>query len=1306
MLHLRTLGELRLIGPAGDLLAGRRKELALLAYLAQRAPRSVRREELVDLLWGEREEQRARHSLRQALLTLRRTIGDGLTLTPEVVTLAADCIALDLAAFEAAVGEGRSQEAVNLWHGDFLLATEDVGAEPYRLWVEATRERARRRLAEALQRLITDAAAAGDRPGVIAWAERWAELLPLDEQGQRRVVEELYLAGDAGAAQARYAEYAARLRRELGVEPSAAFAALAQRLEPQATERAALASTGSAALFTPDLVGRDSARAELHRAWQTVVDGGSAVVVVEGAEGMGKTRLCDEFLHSLDEQPAPRLILQARAPEDPGSSVARELLAGIAAAPGLVGAPEVALAELTGLLPDIRARWPQLQEPRGGEEALHDATAQAVGAIAHELPVVLFLDDFSSADAATRRLLVALARHRPPGLLLLLTARTDGDAGVLADFSRLPGVRYLKLPPLGPAEVETLLSSMLELPAGQRHALAARLYTESGGNPFYAAEIVSAMVDEGQLAPDARGIWRTNPDLGDEPLPLPSSVREAIGRRLARLGAAAKQLATGAAALEEPFDAARLSATTGAPPETVQAGLDELLARRLLRYAPSQRGALEFAHPIIRRAASERLDAAQRVGSPRPPFRRRARPVVLARLVVATLLVIGAGVVVLSGPPSVVPTLAVGQLDEQGVADSLALGVPVGDMLATNLARVPGLPVISPTRLYAILGQLGGVPEGRASIADAARHAGAAEVVEGTLQHTGDERLRLVLRRVDLRTGAVQREYTIAGSDAFELADHATAEMATDLGLSAGTLRVADVTTASLRAYRSYEEGLRRFGAGDYQGALALFESALHQDSLFAMAAWYTWHSGILAQAPAPAISLARLDSLAARAPDRERLLIRSTVAITLQDPRSSAYAETLAVRFPMEPEGHLSLGIVRTGDGDFFGAMPLLWRVIAMDSLALRGAGPAPPHRCFACMAYGGIVNAHMLADSVSAAEQVAREWMRRQPGAPEPWRWLGLALVMQERYEEAAAALRAAAAASRPDLHPYVAFFPVIFAILAGDFPAADSALVALTRRGTPAIQRDALWYRIIMLRTQGRLRDALTESGRLASLAPRDATSILHRAQILFELGRFGAAARVFDSVATFPPAGAVGGQLARHKSWMLAHLATTHAASGDTAALEALLQPLRAWGARSAYGRDPRLHHHARGLLFVARGRLEGAAAEFRRAIYSPTHGYTRTNYELARIYLALGRPRDAVAVLEPALRGPLDASNLYITRTELQEQLGRALDAAGEPDQAAVHFRRVLIAWRDADPQFHARREAIRVRLSRASRPPP
>src|SRR5439155_537113 len=80
-------------------------------------------------------------------------------------------------------------------------------------------------------------------------------------------------------------------------------------------------------------------------------------------------------------------------------------------------------------------------------------------------------------------------------------------------------------------------------------------------------------------------------------------------------------------------------------------------------------------------------------------------------------------------------------------------------------------------------------------------------------------------------------------------------------------------------------------------------------------------------------------------------------------------------------------------------------------------------------------------------------------------------------------------------------------------------------------------------------------------------------------------------------------------------------------------------------------------------------------------------------ELARALMAMGSPRDAVAVLQPALRGPLDASNRYVTHTELHEMLARAFDSAGEGDSAVAHYRWVVHPWRPPDPEFPPRRDS-------------
>ena len=51
-----------------------KKAVGLLAYLAMRPGQPCSRDKLVDLLWGDGAPDQARHSLRQALLTLRRSL--------------------------------------------------------------------------------------------------------------------------------------------------------------------------------------------------------------------------------------------------------------------------------------------------------------------------------------------------------------------------------------------------------------------------------------------------------------------------------------------------------------------------------------------------------------------------------------------------------------------------------------------------------------------------------------------------------------------------------------------------------------------------------------------------------------------------------------------------------------------------------------------------------------------------------------------------------------------------------------------------------------------------------------------------------------------------------------------------------------------------------------------------------------------------------------------------------------------------------------------------------------------------------
>lgn len=450
---LRTLGALRLTADGAEVLPGRRKELVLLAYLARRAPAAVSRAELATLLWGERGEERARQSLRQALSTLRQAAGGALEVTAEGVRVRAGAVELDAAAFEAAVAAGRFAAALALWQGEFLATAEDAGGEVYRDWLDAERARLGRLARAALEHWAGEAEQAGDWQAMVERGERWVAQFPDDPRAQECLVRALHLAGWTDEAKAWYAAFSER-QRQAGEEPAAAEWRQLGLWVEQPRPPAPVPRPGAAAPPAAASSARSVAFGELRRAWETVRSGAPGVVLVSGAAGSGKTRLVEEFLRWLESTGEAALVLRAPAAE-PSQAVpwriARDLLAPLRDAPGLGGAADGALAEVARLVPRIRERFPELPPSAGDDEQrLHDAVLEVLDAVAAEQPIVLFVDDLTASDAESRRLFLAVAR-RPPsaGILLLATlhAAEHAEPAWAAEFGEVPGLQWLRLPP-------------------------------------------------------------------------------------------------------------------------------------------------------------------------------------------------------------------------------------------------------------------------------------------------------------------------------------------------------------------------------------------------------------------------------------------------------------------------------------------------------------------------------------------------------------------------------------------------------------------------------------------------------------------------------------------------------------------------------------------------------------------------------------------------------------------------------------------------------------------------------------------
>jgi len=670
-----------------------------------------------------------------------------------------------------------------------------------------------------------------------------------------------------------------------------------------------------------------------------------------------------------------------------------------------------------------------------------------------------------------------------------------------------------------------------------------------------------------------------------------------------------------------------------------------------------------------------------------PPRFWRPRRMLLAALV--AVVTIGVAVRDIGNRAGAgLPFLAVGEIRTEGSSDSATSGRVLRDLLATSLGGIEGLQVVANSRLVELMPR--GPDPAPGAINDAARRAGATEVIEGELIAEAGG-LVLSLRRISADRGVVRRGYIVRAADRPALVDSAAAAIARDLKLTSPSVSAAQIRTASPAAYALYDEGLRAYYGYDGPAAYRLMKAALARDSDFAMAAYYVWFLSLAFNdyAETPRI-LPVVNRLALRTIERERLLIQASLAHEDAATRvEAALAETLTVKYPEDPDGQILLAQVRHKQGDWSGTVAAFERAFRLDSLAGALSGPY----CRVCRTLALQVGTYLWWDSAAAAERTARRLIALRPQEAGPWNNLVEPLLRLGRRAEAETAwakqANVAGDWSGHSMHRDL--------IRWGHYEQVDRELIAEIAHRTVHIRADAWWLLLLSLRDQGRLREAdtLIHRWRVANtnllvLEPGPVPTDL--ALLALEMGHPEVSIRAHRETAsqiatwTNPPAFRV-----RNLIWNLTLAGTAHAAAGDTAVVRRLADSIEVLGPGSYFGgRDERLHYVLRGLLLQRQGRHAEAVDAFRRSLYSMTDGYTRTNLMLARSLLALHRGPEAIAVLRPAIHGGVDGSNTYVSRTELHEAMAEAFEQAGQPDSARVHWRAVESAWRRADPQFRER----------------
>jgi len=272
---------------------------------------------------------------------------------------------------------------------------------------------------------------------------------------------------------------------------------------------------------SPTFVGRAAEIGLLDEAWRRAAAGRSAVVVVGGEAGVGKTRLVDELIRRCQTEDVRVLVGgcielgEEGVPFAPVVAALQGMLRGME--------PETARrwighgrADLARLLPELggppagegQAVGPELTSAQG---RLFELLLDLVERIAAERPTVLVVEDLHWADQSTRDLLGFLVRGlRRPGLLLVLTYRTDELhrrhplRPFLAELERIRWVERVELQRFDRPELIAQLGGILGEPPGAE--LVDEVFERAQGNPFFSEELVAAAAAGlgGQLPPTLR----------------------------------------------------------------------------------------------------------------------------------------------------------------------------------------------------------------------------------------------------------------------------------------------------------------------------------------------------------------------------------------------------------------------------------------------------------------------------------------------------------------------------------------------------------------------------------------------------------------------------------------------------------------------------------------------------------------------------------------------------------------------------------------------------------------------------------
>jgi DNA-binding CsgD family transcriptional regulator len=334
------------------------------------------------------------------------------------------------------------------------------------------------------------------------------------------------------------------------------------------------------------VVGRDAELASL-RDFVAGISAGASALVLEGEAGTGKTTLWRAGVELAES--AGLCVLKA----EPAESEAALSFSGLGDL--LDPVLDEALEPLPAGQRSALARALVLEEFEGSPPDAHAAGVALLNAfrgVASTRELLVAVDDVQWLDAASAGALAYAARRLKGEAVGVLLARRSGlGSSLLDELKRSRRCGDLDVGPLDLASLHQVVQAHLEVTLPR--PLLVEVHQASGGNPFYALEIVRTLTRSGVSVEAGR------------PLPVPDSLRDLVHGRLHALPPASRDFLVAAAAHAHPT----VTITETASGVSRAAGLAPAVGAHVVEVHDDR---IRFTHPLLAAGTLETADSQRR----------------------------------------------------------------------------------------------------------------------------------------------------------------------------------------------------------------------------------------------------------------------------------------------------------------------------------------------------------------------------------------------------------------------------------------------------------------------------------------------------------------------------------------------------------------------------------------------------------------------------------------------------------------------------------------------------------------------